>query len=235
MMKELKPLTISNSVKSAPSVLLTPEMEKFVFVQPLTQEFILAQTIYTLIHKHFKIELLEAGIFKLKGVKYLCAAEPEGVLTLDEWQDYLWNAKRSFNHLLNPDSLFRMYLVHLFFPVFSNSRKMILPGKKDRFVMDAYPILEKGKGLHFEAVDFNKLKLSNIAFRRLFSYLHQDLFHVFDEFMVLHHDNLYKDLKYQVSLYPTIRNQYWNELKKCFDKNHITFAKAEVENYLLKL
>jgi hypothetical protein len=38
-----------------------------------------------------------------------------------------------------------------------------------------------------------------------------------------------------VSLYPSIRNQYWNELKQCFDSDFKTFAHAEIDNYLLKL
>lgn len=234
-MRELRPLTISNSIKSAPSVLLTPEMEKFVFVQPLNQDFILAQTIYSHIHKHFKVELLEAGMFKLKEVKYLLAEEPEGVLTVDEWMDILWNSKRNFNHLLNPSTLFKMHLINLFFPLFSSTRKLMLPGKKDRFVMDAYPSLSKKEGIQFQPTDFNKLGISKIEFRKLFAFIPNELEQVIDDFLILHHDNLYKDLKYQVSLYPSIRNKYWNELKQCFDPEFKTFARAEAENYLLKL
>jgi len=233
-MRELRPLTISNSIKSAPSVLLTPEMDKFVFVQPLTADFILAQTIYSHIHKHFKVETLEAGMFKLKEVKYLLAEEPEGVLTVDEWMDSLWDSKRQFNHLLNPQSLFKMYLINLFFPVFSSTRKLMLPGKKDRFVMDAYPGIIKGDGIKFKPVDFNKLGVTKVEFRKLFSYIQKDIEQVIDDFVILHHDNLYKDLKYQVSLYPSIRNKYWNELKQCFEQDFKTFARAEAHHYLLK-
>ncbi|WP_107037657.1 hypothetical protein [Brumimicrobium mesophilum] len=234
-MRELRPLTISNSIKSAPSVLLTPELEKFVFVQPLTQDFILAQTIYSLIHKHFKIEMLEAGMFKLKEVKYLLAEEPEGILTVDDWMDSLWTSKRKFNHLLNPQSLFKMYLVNLFFPVFASTKKLMIPGKKDRFVIDAYPNLSKKEGIQFQPTDFNKLGITKIEFRKLFGYISMEMEQVIDDFLILHHDNLYKDLKYQVSLFPSIRNKYWNELKQCFDQDFKTFAKAEADNYLLKL
>jgi hypothetical protein len=234
-MRELRPLTISNSIKSAPSVLLTPEMEKFSFIQPLNPDFILAQTIYTLIHKHFKVEMLEAGMFKLKEVKYLLAEEPEGVLNVDDWLDCLWTSKRKFNHLLNPNALFKMYLINLFFPLFSTTRKLMLPGKKDRFVMDAYPNLSKNEGIRFRPVNLNELGLTKVEFKKLFSYLHKDLAQIIDDFLVLHHDNLYKDLKYQVSLYPTIRNKYWNELKQCFEPEFKTYARAEAENYLLKL
>src|SRR5690554_7159179 len=96
-MRELKPLTISNSIQSAPSVLLTPEMEKFVFIQPLYPDFLLAQSLFTIIHKHFKVEQLKAGVFKLKEVKYICAEEPEGIIQVDDWMHCLWSSKRRFN------------------------------------------------------------------------------------------------------------------------------------------
>ncbi|PWH86914.1 hypothetical protein [Brumimicrobium oceani] len=234
-MRELKPLTISNSIKSAPSVLLTPEMEKFSFIQPLYQDFVLAQTLYTTIHKHFKVEMLEAGMFKLKEVNYLLAEEPEGVLNVDDWLDCIWSSKRKFNHLLNPNVLFKMYLIDLFFPLFSKTRKLLLPGKKDRFVVDAYPIISKNEGVNFRPINFNDLGTNKVEFKKLFTYLLKDLPQIIDEFLVLHHDNLYKDLKYQVSLYPSIRNKYWNELKQCFEPEFKTYARAEAENYLLKL
>ena len=234
-MRELKPLTISNSIQSAPSVLLTPEMEKFVFIQPLYPDFLLAQSLFTIIHKHFKVEQLEAGVFKLKEVKYICAEEPEGIIQVDDWMHCLWSSKRKFNRLLNPSSLFKMFLINLFFPVFSTTQKLLLPGKKDRFVVDAYPHLPKEEGIRFEAVDLNKLGITQSEYKKLFRYIRKDLRPYLEEFDALHHENLYSDLKYQVSLYPSIRNQYWNELKQCFDPEFKTFAYAEIENYLLKL
>ena len=174
-MRELRPLTISNSIKSAPSVLLTQEMERFAFVQPLSPDFLLAQNIYTAIHKHFKVESLEVGVFKLKGINYICAEEPEGLLVMDDWSDYLWSTKRKFNRLLNPSSLFKMYLINLFFPVFPHSKKLILPGKKDRFVVDAYPYIIKGEGINFKIVHLNELGLSKPEFKKLFKYMHKDL------------------------------------------------------------
>ncbi|RFC53803.1 hypothetical protein [Brumimicrobium aurantiacum] len=234
-MRELLPLTISSSISAKPSVLLTPEFEKFTFIQPLNSDFILAQTIYSLLHKHFKIETLEAGKFKLNQVNYLLAKEHEGIVNVDNWIDCLWTSKRKFNHLLNPDKLFVMYLVNLFFPVFGETKKLLLPGKKDRFVVDAYPILTNKEGIYFKTIDLNQLGITQFEFKSLFAYLRDDLPQILDDFSVLHHDNLYKDLKYQVSLYPSIRNKYWNELKKCFEPDFKTFAFAEVENYLLKL
>lgn len=234
-MRELKPLTVSKSIRSAPSVLLTQEMERFTFVQPLYPDFLLAQNVYTALHKHFKVEALEVGVFKLKGVNYICAEEPEGLLIVDDWSDYLWSTKRKFNRLLNPSALFKMYLINLFFPVFPTIRKFILPGKKDRFVVDAYPYLVKGKGICFKAVDMNSLGLFNPDLKKLFKYMHKDLRLYFEEFKVLHHEKLYTELKYIVSLYPSIRNEYWNELKRCFEADFKVYANAEVENYLLKL
>ena len=234
-MRELRPLTISNSIKSAPSVLLTPEMERFVFVQPLYQDFLLAQNLYTTLHKHFKIELLEAGVFKLKDIKYICANEPEGMISVDDWMDCLWSTKRKFNRLLNPSALFKMFLINLFFPLFSTTQKLLLPGKKDRFIVDAYPNLPKDGGIRFEPINLNKLGITKIEYKKLFRYIRKDLNRYLEEFDALHHEKLYSDLKYQVSLYPSIRNQYWNELKKCFDADFRTYAHAEIENYLLKL
>jgi hypothetical protein len=234
-MRELRPLTISNSIKSAPSVLLTPEMERFVFVQPLYQDFLLAQNLYTTIHKHFKVESLEAGVFKLRDIKYICANEPEGIIPVDDWLDCLWSTKRKFNRLLNPSALFKMYLINLFFPIFSTTQKLILPGKKDRFIVDAYPNLPKDQGIQFEAVNLNELGVTKAEFKKLFRYIRSDLKHYLEEFDALNHENFYSDLKYQVSLYPSIRNQYWNELKQCFDSDFKTFAHAEIDNYLLKL
>lgn len=234
-MRELRPLTISNSIKSAPSVLLTPEMERFVFVQPLYPDFLLAQNLYTTIHKHFKVELLEAGVFKLKEIKYICANQPEGIIPVDDWMDCLWSTKRKFNRLVNPSAVFKMFLINLFFPLFSSTQKLLLPGRKDRFVVDAYPNLPKDGGIRFEVVDLNKLGVTKAEYKKLFRYIRKDLKRYLEEFDALHHENLYSDLKYQVSLYPSIRNQYWNELKQCFDADFRTFAHAEIENYLLKL
>ncbi|PKR81719.1 hypothetical protein CW751_04110 [Brumimicrobium salinarum] len=234
-MQELKPLTISNSILGAPSVLLTSEMERFVFVQPLNQTFLLTLGIYETLYKHFKIEKLPVGVFKLKDVNYLCAKQPEGLLEVDEWMDCLWTDKRKYNRLLNPKDLFKMFLINLYFPVFSSTKKMVLPGKKDRFIIDAYPIIEKDKGLFFKPKNANDLGINKGEFKRLFRYFRFDLPQIIAEFEELHHENLYTDLKYQVSLYPNIRNASWNELKKCFDTDFKTFAKAEIENYILKL
>src|SRR5690554_5224440 len=96
-MRELKPLTSSCSIQSGASVLLTIEMEKFVFIQPLYPDFLLAQSLCTIIHKHFKVEQLKAGVFKLKEVKYNYAEGPEGIIQVDDWMHCLWSSKRKFN------------------------------------------------------------------------------------------------------------------------------------------
>lgn len=234
-MEQLSPYTIYNSINTNPSVLITDKMERFVFVQPLNPSFILAQNLYTLLHNHFKVSCLEAGTFTLKGTKYICAKEQDGVLEVDEWIGYVWTTKRKFNRLLNPSALFRMFLINLYFPIFQDSRKLVVLGKKDRFIADAYPVLSNEKDIFFREISLNKLGLSKVEFKALFRYMKSDLIKIWEDFKALHHENLYSDVKYQVSLYSAIRNQHWKEISYCFSKEYTTLADAQVEHYILNL
>jgi|SRR5690554_339821 len=233
-MEELRPLTISNSTKSLPSVLLTSDMKKYVFVQPVQPSLILAQTIYSLLHKHFKVEALTAGTFTLKGVKYMCAEAHQDCIELKPWLDYLWTSKHNYNRLFNPTSLFRIYLINLYFPVFK-TKKLLVLNKKDQFVVEAYPILENKEGISFDPISIGNTDMTKQSYRKLFRYMRKELKKSLEEFEALHHDTLYTNLKYQVSLYPEIRNQHWGELKKCFDEGFKKDIKKEVEHYLMKL
>lgn len=234
-MKALKPLTISNSISDNPTVLLTSDFEKYVFVQTLEKEFMLAHTIYKTLHRHFKIELLQSGTFQLKGSKYFCTKKIEGSEEVQDWIGYMWSTKHSFNNLLNTGALFRMFLIDLYFPVFNPSKKIVVPGRKDRFVVEAYPELRDGGTIKFQQSNINKAGLTSVAFRNLFQYLGENIHTITENFEVLNHENLYMDLKYQVSLYPEIRNKFWDELKQCFEPSFLTYVKTDIQNYLLKL
>src|SRR5690554_7161901 len=164
-MEELRPLTISNSTKSLPSVLLTSDMKKYVFVQPVQPSLILAQTIYSLLHKHFKVEALTAGTFTLKGVKYMCAEAHQDCIELKPWLDYLWTSKHNYNRLFNPTSLFRIYLINLYFPVFK-TKKLLVLNKKDQFVVEAYPILENKEGISFDPISIGNTDMTKQSYRR---------------------------------------------------------------------
>jgi hypothetical protein len=233
-MRKLQPLTISKSIKDAPTVLLTPELEKFLFVRPLTKELLLAQAIYATIYHHFKVKIVPVGSFQMNGANYLCSKQFEGICQVEDWVDYLWTSKRSFKRLLNPQDLFQMYLIDLYFPVFKKTNKLLVADKKDRFIMEGYPQIEE-QGIVFQPSHVHKIGLNQAAFKRLFRFNKHKLILQLEEFETIHHQKLYSDLKYQISLYPEIRNQYWDELKKCFDQTYRTFVYAEVKNYLLKL
>ncbi|HTO38779.1 MAG TPA: hypothetical protein VL021_10170 [Brumimicrobium sp.] len=233
-MKELRPLTISNSVKNAPTVLLTDEMKKYFFIQPIVPYFMLAYNVYTLLFKHFKVETLEAGFFTLKGTKYLCAEGHEGIVEFSEWSDYLWNQKSGFNNLLNPELLFRILLVNLYFPLFK-TRIFLNLDKKDRFIVGAYPVLQKEKGIQFEENGASELDMTHPSIIKLLKYIKEDLAKYFEEFEVLVNDEIFIALKYQVSMYPEIRNQYWEEVKKCFEEDFRSENKRKVNELFLKL
>lgn len=233
-MEELRPLTVSNSTRSLPSVLLTAEMKKFVFVQPVNSSLVLAQNIYSYIHKHFKIESLSVGTFTLKGVKYMCSEAHQDIVELNPWLDYLWNSKSHYNRLFNPTSFFRICLINLYFPVF-DTKKLLLLHKKDQFIVEAYPILKNGEGIFFRQKTLAETEMTRYGYRKLLRYMKNDLNKSLEEFEALHHDMLYTHLKYQVSLYPEIRNQYWEELKKCFNPDFRKSVHDEVRRYIAKL
>lgn len=233
-MRELKPLTISNSTKSAPSVLLTSEMKKFVFVQPVNPDLVLAQNLYSLIHKHFKVDVLAAGTFTLKGIKYMCSEAHQNMVDLEPSLDYLWSSKHNYNRLLNPSALFKMNLINLYFPIFK-TKKLLLLNKKDQFIVEAYPILNNGVGIYFEKVLPGDIELTKQGYMKLFRYMRKELRKYHEEFEAIHHETLYSSLKYQVSLYPEIRNQYWEEMKKCFEPDFRSDIHSEIERYILKL
>lgn len=231
-MQVLNPYTISNSVKGRPSVLLTQNMEKFVFVRPIENEFMLAQNIYVLLHKHFKVDILDSGTFTIKGVKYLCAHQPEGILSINEWSTIKWHSKSEFNSLLNPHVLLKMFLINLYFPIFEETKKKVKMGKKDSFIADAYPVLQKDEGLRFNSSYLGQSELFNPDFIPFFKFIAPNIRKYIEEFQALNHENLYLEIKYQTSLYPTIRNKYWDEIKQCFSDDYKRVVNERVSRFV---
>ena len=234
MIQELKPLTISSSIRKNPTVLFTTELKQFLLYEPFNGENHIVAELYSFMMEHFKVELLRSGSFSLRGKKYLCCEEISGCIEVDSWLTYQWKKKRQFNRFIRPRALFDMYLFDMFFPVFGPSSKLIIPGKKDRFVAHAFPQKNKGS-IAFEPRDINSVGLNDPAMRMFFKHIKLYLNEYLEDFIALNHEKFRADIKYRVSLYPDHRNQYWNELSKCFEPSFRNYITANIENYILNL
>jgi hypothetical protein len=233
-MKELVPLTISNSILGNPTVLLTKELETFTLYRPLDDHIRASNEVLAFLCKHFKVSRLEVGAFSLKGKKYFCYQELNGTSYFDSWKVFLWDKKRKFNQFLSPKTLFFSFLVDLYYPLFNGSKKCILAGKKSHFAIHPIP------NNNFSSLSFNpttpaKLGMTLAGVSTFFKHVKNDLFIYLEDFEALNHDKLKADLKYRVSLYPEIRNAYWQEIQLCFDVDFINYTNAEIKNYILKL
>ena len=233
-MKELAPLTISNSILNAPTVLLTKEKETYTLYRPLNADIKATNEILDFLFKHFKIQRLKVGVFSLKGKKYYCAQELDGITDFDSWNAFLWDTKRKFNQFLSPKSLFFSFLVDLYFPVFGGSKRFIIAGKKRQFAVHPVPVNDFVH-LSFNPLTTDQLGMNSAGVKSFFKHIKNDLFVYLEDFEALNHNKLKTDLKYRISLYPEIRNEYWNELQKCFTSDFMHYTKAEIKNYILKL
>lgn len=234
-MQDLVPLTIYNSLYNKPTVLLTTDLKKYTFIQPYSKSFLLTLQLYRIICQHFKIELLEVGAFKYDDVKYFCSAAPDGLVELSNWLEFLWSSKRKRNHFVFPEILFKMGLIELYFPLFLGMKKWILPGRKDRFILDTAPLMYPDNRIHFTPKSIHKLEFDQPAFKQLLFPIRDKLKHIAEEFEVLHHEKLHQQLKYQTSLFPAIRNQYWDEIKKCYTDTRRDQVRDAIHKTLLKL
>lgn len=233
-MKTLQPLTIINSVKGNPSVLLTSDLKKYVLHQPLDREAHLQCQIHHLLAKHFKIERSEVGLFSHKGIQYICKEKIDGEQEFLFWFSYLPMNKSIGQRFINPSILFKMLLLDFYFPFFSSSTKLIIPGKNERFRMDGVPRLRKS-GFVFESQLVHYQDFETYGLNKFFSFHQEEIKIAFEDFKALHHDELYKDLKYQVSLFSEIRNQYWKEIELCFYDDFKEGISSKIEDYLRKL
>lgn len=233
-MEELKPLTISNSVRKNPTVLFTKSREKYLMQEPITETNHVNSELYCFIYQHFKVSIFRRGVFTFQGRKFLCSQEIQGSIILNDWLSFQWENKRSFNRFLRAKSLFDMFLVDLFFPVFDVSEKWIAPGVKDQFMIRPFPKL-RDAGLTFETRSTTSIGMTDPSLKSFFRFMKSELSMVLEEFLELHHDKFRADLKYRISLYPELRNQYWNDFQQCFDPSFIKYIKADVENYILQL
>jgi hypothetical protein len=232
-MQELNPLTISTSKKNKASVLLTKDYKLYVLHQPYSAFNYVNTEIFTFISTHFKIKLFRTGTFSLKGIKYLCCEEIDGCTVFNDWLAFQWKSKRQFNRFIQPKSLFYMYLMDLYFPVFGVNEKWVIPGTKDAFARSPFP-LDNTK-LLFKPIDINRSGLNSVEVKHFFRHVKYQLTSYLEDFLTLHHDKLRADIKYRISLYPALRNEYWNELQQCFQKEHKTYVTAMLKNYILQL
>lgn len=233
-MKELTPLTISNSILGDPTVLLTNELETYTLYRPVDDDIKASNEIIDFLYKHFKVHRLNVGVFNLKGKKYYCYQELNGTTEFDSWNAFLWDSKRKFNQFLSPKNLFFSFLIDLYFPLFIGSKRYILPGKKSQFAVHPIPKND------FSSLSFNpttpaQLGMTQAGVNSFFKHVKNDLLVYLEDFEALNHDKLKADLKYRVSLYPEIRNVYWREIQLCFDMEFINYTTAEIKNYILKL
>ncbi|PHR44220.1 MAG: hypothetical protein COA32_15355 [Fluviicola sp.] len=233
-MEELSPLTISNSVLGDPTVLLTKDLETYTLYRPVDNNIRTSNEILDFLSKHFKIDRLKVGVFNLKGKKYYCYQEIDGAAEFDSWNVFLWDSKRKFNQFLSPKTLFSSFLVDLYFPLFNGSKRYILAGKKNQFAIHPVPENEFTL-LSFEPTTPAQLGMTLAGISSFFKHMKNDLLVYLEDFEALNHNKLKADLKYRVSLYPEVRNIYWNEMQKCFDPEFMNYTNAELKNYILKL
>lgn len=233
-MKELTPLTISNSLLGNPTVLLTDDLESYTLYKPLDDHLRATNEVLDFLYRHFKVNRLKVGVFVLKGKKYYCYQERDGKIEFNSWNSFLWDSKRKFNQFLSPKSLFYSYLIELYFPFFKGSKKCFFPERKNQFIVHPVPN-NNFASLSFCPTSPAKLGLTKGGVKSFFKYLKKDLVLHLEDFDALHHEKLKADLKYRISLYPEIRNQYWQEVQQCFDPEFKNYTRAELENYILKL
>jgi hypothetical protein len=234
-MEELRPLTISRSINNAPTVLLTADKTPFLLFTPLNEHILIQDALLSLICDHFKIRKLRTGYFTFRGKKYLCIEEVSGVVDFSFWQEHLWSDKRKFSQFLEPVNYFKIALIELFFPFFGEGlRKLIVPGVKNQAMI--YPVSNSFKeSITFAPTTLNKIGFNHPAMRRFFSWSKDDLKETIISFNMLNHDKFMMDLKYQLSLYPNWRNVYWNEIKKCSDKDFLNFTSSLIWDYFHRL
>ncbi len=233
-MKELRPLTISASIKNRPTVLLTQEYERFVLYQPFSGKGWLNFQLKAFLYQHYKIEMLRTGFFTFQEKKYLCHEMVDGSVLFIDWWQYQWRQKRQFNRFLKPRALFYMYLIDFLFPVFEPSKKWIIPGFKDRFMGHPFPAPQLEQ-LRFQPMNISQVGLNSVGARTFFRHIKNDLPLFLEDFMALHHDKLRADLKYRIRLSSEYRNHYWNAFQQCFDEEFINYAVAAIKNYMLQL
>lgn len=234
-MKELIPLTISKSFKDLPTVLLTQDFDDYLLFAPLNEHTLITNNLLEFMTNHFKIQRASTGIFSIKGKKYFCTEQFSGAFQIDPWHHFLWSNKRDFNRFLQPKLFFKIILFDLFFPLFGGPSKInVVLDKKNYFIVDPIP-LNRFDTIKFNPYSFAQLGLNDTRYKKFLSFFKSDLPDELEEFLVLYHDKFMTDIKYQLSLYPDLRNEYWNEVKKCFDTDFIQYTKASIKNYLLLL
>lgn len=231
-MNELNPLTISSSVRKYPTVLFTRDRSRYLMYAPINETNHIISELYCFIHDHFKVEQFKKGSFSYQGKRYLCHEDIPGRLKFDDWMSFQWKKKRQFNRFIRPRTLFDIFLVDLYFPVFKQPSIWVVPGVKDRFVVHPF---EGGDRLRFEPGTVNNTGLSTPSVRSFFKHVKHELFEYVEDFQALHHDKLRADLKYRISLYPEHRNEFWNELQLCYDASFQKFVTADITNYIMQL
>ncbi len=231
-MEELKPLTISSSSVKKPTVLLTHDFRKFLLHSPLTPEMILTEKISSMLFSQFKIPRIPTGFFKLNNKSYYCEEQFESILLFDEWNSFAWDEKRKFNQFVRPKVLFELFLIDLFFPVFSTvTRKHIVLGKKCQ-ILGKHELFPDKNAFIFSPNTISSIGLSNPVIKRFFEPIKNELFTILEEFLVLYHDKFTADLKFQISLYPELRNSYWDNLKRCFHDEFKNYCIFTIQNFI---
>lgn len=234
-MQALKPLTISRTLKNAPTVLLTEDLTPFVLYTPLNEHLLIQDALLKLMCDHFKINRFRTGFFAFQGKKYYCIEELDGVVDFSKWQEHLWSNKRRFNQFVEPTSFFKMTLLELYYPIFgSGLRKLIVPGLKNQGVLYPISTLQNDK-IRFNPTNFSKIGYTHPAFKRFFSWSKDEIKEVITSFKLLNHEKFLMDLKYQLSFYPKWRNVYWDELKKCAEHSFQTYTSSMALDYYHRL
>lgn len=234
-LEDLKPYTISNSIKNAPTVLLTEEGKNYTLWSPITEDLKIIHYLREYCFAHFKMRSFETAKFSYKGQSFLCIEEEEATIEFDEWQVYLWESKRKFNQFLQPNALFVSFLFDTFFPLFGGRNTvLIVPGKKNSFRIHPVPA-NNYASFKFSPLNFSQSGLNIPSIKQFFSYQKAELDVVLEEFLALNDEKFQVNLKHQLSLFPSKRNAYWDELRKCFEPEFMNYTTALFKDFILHL
>lgn len=234
-MEVLKPFTISNSLVKAPTKLLTQDFEIYLVFKPIDEHSLIQVNILMCLLNHFKITYFKTASFNYKEKRYLCLEQTPDAFDFSVFYNHLWSDKKSFNQFLNPEELLKIELINLLFPIFHSKIEIQLRNNK-KFIFSA--TLEKmilSEPIQFQPISINQTLLNEPAIKKFINYKKREMNELMEAFEILHHDKLMADLKYQISMNSQLRNEYWNELKKCFDPSFKKFIFSTIKDYLLRI
>jgi predicted Mrr-cat superfamily restriction endonuclease len=99
----------------------------------------------------------------------------------------------------------------------------------------SYDTLSFTEPIQFTPISINQSILSKPEIKKFISFKKREMHELVEAFEILHHDKLFADLKYQVSMSSSLRNSYWDELKKCLNADYKNYVFSTVKDYLMRI